>query len=313
MPHVAFVHGIGNRSESETLWGQGKVALSDNDGPNLDELGVTNSMVYWADMLYASPVSEEAAYEASQLEVHTIVDAEDADMRWLDEVSEEERQFVRGLGEKVGLAAVSATTDENAPDRIEPGTPLEPTPLPPQLKKRLMRVLLRDVHHFLYDTTFSPRPGESFNIRCDVRTRALTALNDAAERPGPHLLVGHSLGSVIAHDALTAIDDAPPVDALPTVGSPLGISEVRDGLTPPWTQEDGWPAQRLGDGNWWTVFDLLDPLWGVLDHYIGPHYRRAGQVRVADVGVSNDGHWRHSIVKYLGQPALRSIISAIFE
>ena len=61
-----------------------------------------------------------------------------------------------------------------------PGTPLEAVPLPAWLKKRLMRVLLRDVHHFLYDAPFSPRPGESYNIRRDVRSRVLTALNEAA-------------------------------------------------------------------------------------------------------------------------------------
>ena len=31
------------------------------------------------------------------------------------------------------------------------------------------------------------------------------------------------------------------------------------------------------------------------------------------VGVSNSGYWRHSIGKYLGQPALRSIVSEIFD
>ena len=43
-----------------------------------------------------------------------------------------------------------------------------------------MRVLLRDVHHFLYDAPFSPRPGENFHIRTDVRARALDALEDGA-------------------------------------------------------------------------------------------------------------------------------------
>jgi hypothetical protein len=208
---------------------------------------------------------------------------------------------------------VTATTDDAAPDPIAPGTPLEAVPLPPWLKKRLMRVLLRDVHHFLYNVSFSPRPGETFNIRTDVRARVLQALKEAEGQPGPHLVVSHSLGTVIAYDALTAIDDVPPVDALLTVGSPLGISEVRDGLTPPWTANEGWPSQRLGNGTWWNVFDALDPVCGVLDREIATHYRRGGQIRVADVGVSNDGYWRHSIAKYLGQPALRSILSDIVE
>jgi hypothetical protein len=313
MAHITFVHGIGNKPAPDDLLREWKIALSDNDGVNLDALGATTSMVYWADMLYAGPVAEQTAQEASPLEVEGIVDAEDADMRWLDDVPADERDFVEALGRKVGLADVSATTDQAAVDPIEEGTPLEAVPLPPWLKTRLMRVLLRDVHHFLYDVEFSPRPGETYKVRTEIRARILKALNEANEQPGPHILFGHSLGTVIAYDALTSIDDAPPVDALVTAGSPLGISEVRDGLTPPWTMQDGWPSQRLGDHAWWNVYDALDPVCGFLDREIATHYRRAGQTRVADIGVSNDGYWRHSISKYLGQPDTRSIIADILR
>ena len=88
-----------------------------------------------------------------------------------------------------------------------------------------------------------------------------------------------------------------------TVGSPLGISEVREGLTPPWTSHDGWPSQRVGEGRWTNVYDPLDPVCGIVDRVIGTHYRQAGVVRVEDVAVSNTGSGRHSIGKYLGQPA----------
>jgi len=231
----------------------------------------------------------------------------------LDDVPEEERLFVERLGLEFGLEEVTATPGESAPDPIVPGSPLEAIPLPDGLKRRLMRVLLRDVHHFLYNVSFSPRPGETYQIRTDVRARVLEKLRDAASGPGPHLLVGHSLGSVIAYDALTAIDGAPNVDALLTVGSPLGISEVREGLTPPWTSQDGWPSQRVGDGRWSNVFDALDPVCGLLDRVIGTHYRRAGAVRVEDMRVSNTGSWRHSIGKYLGQPQLRTFMREVIE
>jgi hypothetical protein len=312
LAHVTFIHGIANKPEPEELLHDWKISLADNDGIDLDALGVTSTMVYWADMLYANPAPEGSAQEESALEVEGTVDADDADLSWLADVSGAERQFVESLGQKFGLAEVTATRDELAPDPIVPESTLEAIPLPPWLKKRLMRVLLRDVHHYLYDVSFSPRPGETFHIRTDIRSRMLEALQEADGEPGPHLVFGHSLGTVIAYDALTAIDGAPRVDALVTVGSPLGISEVRDGLTPPWTAVDGWPAKRLGNGTWWNVFDALDPVCGGLDREIARHYRSDGRSRVADVGVSNTGYWRHSIGKYLGQPVVRSILSEIF-
>jgi pimeloyl-ACP methyl ester carboxylesterase len=166
-----------------------------------------------------------------------------------------------------------------------------------------MRVFLRDVHHYLFDATFSPRPGETFKVRRDVRARMVAALVAAAERPRPHVVVGHSLGSVIAYDVLTDATAIPPVDALITVGSPLGLDEVQSGLTPPWSRRDGWP-RRLADGPWANIGDPLDPVCG-FDREIAGDFERGGEARVRDVGVINHGSWRHSIGKYLGQPALR--------
>ena len=45
---------------------------------------------------------------------------------------------------------------------IAPDSPLEAVPLPAPLKRRLMRVFLRDVHHYLFNATFRPRPGETY-------------------------------------------------------------------------------------------------------------------------------------------------------
>ncbi len=312
MGHVTFVHGIGNKPERNELLEQWRVALVDDDGVDLTAMGVTSSMVYWADMLYEAPALRGSGHESTALELEHSVDAEDADLRWLADVPAEERAFVEGVAQKVGFAAVFATVEE-APDPIIPASPLEAVPLPPWLKRRLMRVFLRDVHHYLYDAEVNPRPGESFRIRRDVRLRGLEALREGAARPGPHVVVGHSLGSVIAYDLLTDVDGAPRVDALLTVGSPLGISEVQDGLTPPWTRDDGWPSQRLGDGPWMNVYDPLDPVCGGFDRKIAGGYRRGGTVRVIDIGVSNRGSWRHSIAKYLGQEPLRTCLRDVLE
>jgi hypothetical protein len=312
MAHLTFVHGIANKPDPETLLEQWRIALLDDDGIDLEALGVSSSMLYWADMLYAQPAPADAAHESNELELERSVDPEDADLTWLSDVSSEEVRFVESLAEEIGLESVSPTKSE-APDPIAPGSALEAVPLPGWLKRRLMRVFLRDVHHYLYDTEFSPRPGETFRIRRDVQARALDVLCAGAERGGPHVLVGHSLGSVIAYDVLTAVDGAPRVDALLTVGSPLGISEVQERLAPPWTRDDGWPQERIGTGPWCNVFDALDPVCGGRDRRIAGDYRYQGQERVSDIAVTNEGSWRHAIGKYLGQESLRDRLRAVFE
>jgi hypothetical protein len=56
-------------------------------------------------------------------------------------------------------------------------------------------------------------------------------------------------------------------------------------------------------GGWINVFDRLDPVCG-FDPNFANDYLKAGLPAVEDIAVQNDGAWRHSIVKYLRQPAV---------
>jgi hypothetical protein len=78
MAQLTLVHGIGNRPERDVLLEQWRVALPD-DGVDLNGMGVTCSMVYWADFLCYKLASPGAAHEASEMELEQSVDAEDAD------------------------------------------------------------------------------------------------------------------------------------------------------------------------------------------------------------------------------------------
>jgi len=306
--HITFVHGIANKTDPDALLETWRAGLIDNDGIDLDDLGVTVSMVYWADMLYAAPLPAGRAQESSELELAEAVAADAGDLGWLSDLPPDERAFVTSFAKEVGLTAEALEQRTTDAEAIADESVLESIPLPDWLKVRLMRALLRDVHHYLYDVEFSPRPGESFRIRRDLRTRALTVLQKGAERPRPHVLVGHSLGSVIAYDMLAAVDETPAIDAFVTCGSPLGIDEVQQRLMPPWTRSDGWPSQRLLDGPWTNVYDTFDPVCGGWRAALAGHYQRGSVEKVADLKVHNEGSWRHSIGKYLGQDGLRNAL-----
>src|SRR5438045_1830575 len=104
MGHITFVHGIANKPEPEVLLEQWRVALRDDDGVDLDDLDVTCSMVYWADLLYANPTVPGGGKEAAELELERTTDPEDADMTWLAAVDPQERAFVESVARQVGLA-----------------------------------------------------------------------------------------------------------------------------------------------------------------------------------------------------------------
>jgi hypothetical protein len=59
MPHVTFIHGIANKPPADRLLRSWERTLAANDGVNLGAEGVTRSMVYWADVMYESPMSDD--------------------------------------------------------------------------------------------------------------------------------------------------------------------------------------------------------------------------------------------------------------
>jgi hypothetical protein len=262
VPHVTFIHGIGNKIEPALLERAWVDALRDGGGLDLWSEGVTTSMCCWADVVYMAPLSATAASTEAGEEAEVLA-AEDVGQAWYEELPAEEKEAVRELAAEVGAITWLVDLDEDVevgggavqitdvsepastsaeangpamPAAVAPAVEFERIPLPGPLKRRLMRTFLRDVHHYLWDVDYSPRPGATFRVRQEVRRRTVDALAFAGDAARPHLVVGHSLGSVIAYDVLQNVDEAPVVDGLVRLGSPLGLDEVQDRLDPGWSR-----------------------------------------------------------------------------
>jgi hypothetical protein len=306
MPHVTFIHGIGNKPPEDRLLQSWERALAANAGINLGAEGVTRSMVYWADVMYENPKSEDG-FESLEAAGQEFERDENIDLSFVDAAEGDEAEFVGSLIDTLNFDA--DVDDDEEPPQSEAGVEFERIPLPGWLKKRLMKAFLRDVHHYLYNTAYTPRPGETFLVQEEIRRRMTEALvaGEAQAGDGPHIVVSHSMGTVIAYDCLKRVDDTPRVDGLVTIGSPLGLDEIQDAFAPEWTRDDGFPSERL-TGPWWNVFDRLDPVAG-FDPDLADDYRLRGIESVNDVSEANYGRWRHSISKYMGQPKLRSALT----
>lgn len=302
MTHITFIHGIANKPPLEELLELWRRAIAQDDGINLSTKGITSSMVYWADVMYSEPPDEGAANESVGAEA--IVEDVDEEVDWSAELSGEEGDFVSGVMSKLNFDAPSPDGDDFQPEPTgEPG--FERIPLPWFIKRRLMKVLLRDVHHYLFNTEHSPRAGISYRVRDEIRQRFVDAIErDAAANGGngQHIVVSHSMGTVIAYDCLKRVTECPPVDALMTIGSPLGLDEVQDKLQPEWTRADGYPRERVG-GSWVNVADRLDPV--AIDMNLAGDFKRSGASVVIDQAQRNGGKWRHDVSKYLNQDELR--------
>jgi len=306
MGHVTFIHGIGNKTPAETLRSSWLTSLADNDGLELDAEGVSSSMIYWADFMYAAPLPESRGNES--LEAVEKDGIEDVDMSWQAEADPEEQAMVARLEAKLEAARVQAGLVETA---APPSSELEGREelLPPFLAQRFMKAFLRDVHHYLFNERYSPRAGVEYPVRDVIRDRAVETLLQGAEQPGPHIVISHSMGTVIIYDCLKRVEATPRVDVLVTIGSPLGLTEIQDQLKPEWSRSNGFPGERVS-GRWLNVYDRIDVV-ALLDPKLANDYRREDASVVNDLNEDNYGRWRHDIGKYLSGIRLRTELAGM--
>ena len=173
-----------------------------------------------------------------------------------------------------------------------------------------MNAYLRDVHHYLFDVEFAPAGRPPVRIQQTIRKRFVDLIC-AADVSRPHIVVSHSMGTVIAYDCLKRVPACTSVDGLITIGSPLGLDEIQDKLLPEWSRGDGYPSERL-QGGWVNIFDNLDPVCG-FDPLLANDYRKKNLGIVEDLRVENTGLWRHSATKYLRQPAFVNTLKTMLR
>lgn len=107
--------------------------------------------------------------------------------------------------------------------------------------RRITKDLLAEIYHYFYD-----EPGPD-----NVRDAILDRMDAAMRALRPHIVVAHSWGSVIAYDYLVHRGHDQDIDALITVGSPLGQTYIQEHLA-------GFQyPERVR--HWTNIFDAMDP------------------------------------------------------
>ncbi len=155
------------------------------------------------------------------------------------------------------------------------------------LDERIIRAHLSDVAYYLADET--------------CRKAVLDIVREAVDGvTGPVVVVGHSLGSVVAYDFVASGEMPRGVDVrlLLTAGSPLGLEIVRNHLP----SGARYPA---GVRRWVSAYSRNDPV--AIGHPIKAFYK--GDSKVADLEVSNPGDAAHSIGAYLGHKTVGTALA----
>lgn len=314
MPHITFIHGISNKPEEKKLkkiWidALANDLLKNGDGFDIGAYGITSSMIYWADVLYDKPLEEGSFERVSAFESNESValqEETDPDMSWREKITGDEKKTVDALAARFSFDVLM--NDDAVPDEMQIARTLERIPLPWFVKRRLMKWLLKDVHHYLFNYDFTPRANVSYKVQDEIRGRALKKLKEV--NSDKHIVVSHSMGTVIMYDCLKRVADCPAIDGLMTIGSPLGIDEIQDKFAPEWTREDGYPAKL--NGPWTNIYDSLDPVTG-FDGDIANDYKQQGKELIEVINEQNFGAWRHNVTNYLSEPKLRAALRKMLD
>ncbi len=134
--------------------------------------------------------------------------------------------------------------------------------------------------------------------RDEIRSRADAAL----AAPDVRIVVAHSLGTVVAYEAVSATDR--PIDLFVTIGSPLGLTRpIYRRLTP----RAAFPSNVAR----WVNFADPDDIVAAAP-VLAKMFPSSDGRYVEDRAVVNDGWWRHGIAKYFAQPAVIDLVGGIY-
>ncbi|MEM7453395.1 MAG: S8 family peptidase [Planctomycetota bacterium] len=253
---IIYVHGIANKPIASVLKSQWDMALFGC------ELGERSRMVYWVNRnRYPTPY-ESASYRPDTCDnidytatseqfpltesfSTRSLDAERTLAERLGRNNPEAGAFLRNLIEQIEKPALTSESGDLARQaELFPGGPW----IRDWITRRVTRAFLPDVYDYFFDDRFAANVDRLF---CDRVEKA----------DGPLIVVGHSLGSVIAYKNLVRLSQTGASDDVQlflTLGSPLGILEVQEQLM------KSLRVRRLSvPGNirqWINAADRLDPV-----------------------------------------------------
>jgi hypothetical protein len=282
---LIYVHGVGQHPPADQLKQQWDLALF---GRELDE---RSRMVYWCDLVHppqAGPSTKNTKRKAATR-------APDAwRTRLGDAASTALGDFEARLLQELGAPPPLPATGRRVPGK-------KVLPLPAWARRPISAAFLKA---FIADTAaYFFAPG----LRQRIQQRLRDEIAAAGQRPVT--LVAHSQGSIIAYEVLSALAKSRlQLEALVTIGSPLGIQEVQDFLDP--TP----PRVPTLVSRWHNYADLLDPV--ALDKGIANDFEPTpAGTRVQDEMIINAqsrnlwGFNPHSAVGYLAHPSVRRMVN----
>ena len=307
---IIGIHGLANKPPKAQLedWWRRSIVEGLDKNCDLPDPEFDFQMVYWADTLYSSPLHTNPAFSFDNLyNEEPYAAAEDGSLKeYADGWRDEARRITLGAGGSV-LDLIKSNLSVNF------------------VANWVLEKTLKDLD-FYYDENRKLRDPVTHEME-HARAVLMGVLDRELEsaRGRPTLLIGHSMGSIIAYDVLRDLGeraDAFDIDHFVTIGSPLGLPHVKINVDQERKHRPGAALRSptVVAKSWTNFADRADPV--ALDAHLSDDYEEnARGIVVGDDLVSNDyakpgdpeDRNHHKSYGYLRTPELSRLIAALIK
>lgn len=268
---IIGIHGLANKPEADVLKEYWQKSIEEglrknqgykNDLPKFD-------MLYWAHYMYSNPLHRIDNFSYDMLyNDEPYVEAKDKLVEYRDGYKDELRRIIGDtLGDLLDKAKANYGMDGIA-DFV--------------LRKKLQDLSLYYNNKMLCNDDKGQTPAKEL-----LRG---TLINKIKEHQGKQIiLIAHSMGSIIAHDALHILGSSgeAQVSDFITIGSPLGLPHVVAKAV----DEFGYKQPMVPSSitrSWTNFADRKDPV--ALDTHLSDDYQASDKVTIKDDLVMNSYH-----------------------
>lgn len=286
---ILGIHGLGNKPEKKLLEEWWKLSIKEGLRRNgVFFLPFRFKLVYWADLLFEKPLSESGAnglmikerYFPSTRKYHL-----------------EKHPFRKKILDMLEWQMDKLFLNDDLSINYE------------NISNKIIRKYFRELEVY-YSENLKDKEGNETLAKEVIRAKLVGSLKKFHRKD--ILLIGHSMGSIIAYDVLTLILPEQKIDTFMTVGSPLGQAIII-GKNAAEQKVKGFNKKKLStppgvEHGWYNFSDLEDIITANYD-LADDYEKNENGIAPLDFLVSNDYEINneenpHKIYGYLRVPEL---------
>ncbi|WP_204103427.1 MULTISPECIES: alpha/beta hydrolase [Spirulina sp. CCY15215] len=273
-PLIFGIHGLANKPSKETLEAWWKMSIIEGLVKNCQVSAPTfdYQMIYWADLLYKYRLHDDENFPFDSLyNKEPYIEAKTGSLKeykesWRDEL---QRKPLEIIGKSLDSFRLRFEIDV--------------------LSNPLLSNLMRDLHfYYESDRKIKNRQNQPQLMRTVVLNELKQAVREAKDRK--IAVIGHSMGSIIAYDALRDLGQSDPdlkVAHLITIGAPLGLPYVKGKIIKERGYDPRVRTPSIVTESWVNYADKRDVI--ALDVHLADDYEANDLgVQVVDDVIAND-------------------------